>query len=131
MLKTIFVMVALFLAFPFIAANAQDPSVHNETYICERGVSLQVVFIKDKERDYAIVAIDGKMVAMREEPKNPDKLFPGKLFIAVDEQDNYRLHIKGNEAVLTYKDNGTYKDNEQSKTDKVVLQSCQADIEED
>ncbi|CAM1629217.1 lysozyme inhibitor [Bartonella apis] len=125
MLKTIFVMVALFLAFPFIAANAQDPSVHNETYICERGVSLQVVFIKDKERDYAIVAIDGKMVAMREEPKNPDKLSPGKLFIAVDEQDNYRLHIKSNEAVVTY------KDNEQSKTDKVVLQSCQADIEED
>lgn len=125
MLKTIFVMVALFLAFPFIAANAQDPSVHNETYICERGVSLQVVFIKDKERDYAIVAIDGKMVAMRGEPKNPDKLSPGKLFIAVDEQDNYRLHIKSNEAVLTY------KDNEQSKTDKVVLQSCQADIEED
>ena len=125
MLKTIFVMVALFLAFPFIAANAQDPSVHNETYICERGVSLQVVFIKDKERDYAIVAIDGKLVAMREEPKNSDKLSPGKLFIAVDEQDNYRLHIKSNEAVVTY------KDNEQSKTDKVVLQSCQADIEED
>ncbi|MBH9981504.1 hypothetical protein H3S89_01680 [Bartonella sp. B10834G6] len=125
MLKTIFVTVVLFLAFPFIAANAQDPSVHNETYICERGVSIQVVFIKDKERDYAIVAIDGKMVAMREEPKNPDKLSPGKLFIAVDEQDNYRLHIKSNEAVLTY------KDNEQSKTDKVVLQSCQADIEED
>ncbi len=124
-------MVALFFAFPFIVANAQDTSVRNETYICERGVALQVVFIKDKERDYAIVAIDGKLVAMREELKNSDKLFLGKLFIAVDEQDNYRLRIKGNEAVVTYKDNGIYKDNGQSKTDKVVLQSCQADIAED
>lgn len=120
MLKTVSFMGLVLFALSLLTANVQAGSVHNQTYICERGVALQVVFIKDKDISYAVVAIDGKLVPMRQ-----DRGTSGELFIAVDDQDSYRLQIKGNDAVLTYKDSG------QSKGDKVILSACQADIEED
>lgn len=124
MLKNSMFLKALLLLIGFYAlvcpAQGQDFVVHNQTYICERGVALPVVFLHDKENSYAVLAVDGKLVAMREgnDAKN-------RLFIALDDQDSYRLHIKGNDAFLSY------HDSDQTKNDKVVLQSCQADIAED
>ncbi|AQT46219.1 MliC family protein [Bartonella choladocola] len=120
MLKKTFLMTFILAALYGFAANAQASSVRNQTYICERGVALQAIFIKDKDDSYAVIFVDGKLVAMHEDVKGPERLF-----IAVDDQDNYRFHIKGNDASLTY------KDSDQSKAEKVVLQSCQADIAED
>ena len=120
MLKKTFLATLAFAALHSFAANAEEPSVHNQTYICERGVALQAVFIKDKDGSYAVLSVDGKLVAMREDVKTAEKLF-----IAVDDQDNYRLHIKGNDAFLTY------KDSDPAKAEKTILQACQADIAED
>lgn len=122
MLK-IFISAGFFLlmlmAVPFV--HAQDLSIRNQTYICERGVALPVVFLKDQERSYAVLSVDGKLISMRE-----DKTDSSHLFIAIDDQDSYRLHIQGNNAFLSYKDS-----DDVTKTDRVILQSCQADIAED
>lgn len=121
MLKTVFSLGFLLLALTSMPpARAQDMLIRNQTYICERGVALQVVFLTDKERSYAVLSVDGKLVAMREDNHAQDRLF-----VAFDEQDSYRLHIKGNDASLSY------KDNDQAKNENVILQSCQADIGED
>lgn len=120
MLKRVISTALILLSLPMLTVNAQGQLVHTRTYICERGVALQVAFIKDKENSYAVVSVDGKLVPMRQDSNSS-----GELFVAVDEQDSYRLLIKGNDAVLTY------KDGEQSKAEKVIFATCQADIEDD
>lgn len=120
MLKRVISTALILLALPMLTVNAQGQSVHTRAYICERGVALQVAFIKAGENSYAVVFVDGKLVPMRQDSNSS-----GELFVAVDEQDSYRLLIKGNDAVLTY------KDGEQPKAEKIIFATCQADIEED
>lgn len=120
MLKRGISQALILLAFPVLTVNAQGQSVYSRTYICERNVALQVAFIRAKDNSYAVVSVDGKLVPMRQ-----DSNMASELFVAVDEQDSYRLHIKGNEAVLTY------KDSEQQKAEKIIFATCQVDIEED
>lgn len=85
------------------AASAQDnnaiPAVVKVTYICERNIELPVVYINNLKNDesMAVIMVDGKMVPMRNW-----KSASGARYLALDEQDSYRWHTKGDKGVLSY-----------------------------
>ncbi|MHC5306184.1 MliC family protein [Bartonella sp. LJL80] len=119
--KTIFAVVLYGCGANALPALADDLSVKNETYICERGVQLPVVFMNDSKGDsYAIVSVEGKLVPMRQHVAAS-----GVLYVAFDEQDSYRLHTKGNEAFLTY------MEADHTAKEQTILNACEADVAED
>lgn len=122
MSKTI-VFFSSLLLLCFFGSNgfAENSSIQDQTFICDRGVALPAVFLKPQNSPiYVVVSVDGKLVAMREQ-----KTDSGSLYASVDDQDNYQLRIYKNEATLTYKDAG------ENAKEQIVLSSCQADIAED
>ncbi|MEY8831169.1 MliC family protein [Sedimentitalea sp. XS_ASV28] len=78
---------------------AQDgPDISSRVFQCERGVLLPVTFITPLEgAGSAVMQIEGKQVAMRALPTAS-----GVCYVSLDEQDSYRLHIKGDEGFVTH-----------------------------
>ncbi|MFC3117824.1 MliC family protein [Jhaorihella thermophila] len=68
-------------------------------YECEqRGVRLPVVFVNTEGGPgLAVMSIEGKLVTMRSTPNGS-----GVRYVAIDEQDSYRLHAKGETAFVTW-----------------------------
>ncbi|HWD14609.1 MliC family protein [Pseudochrobactrum sp. sp1633] len=85
------------------SATAQDKTdvqaLTKVSYLCERNVELNVVYINGLKNDEsaAVLSVDGKLVPMRIWPAAS-----GARYIALDEQDSYRWHTKGDEGMLTF-----------------------------
>ena len=78
--------------------GAAETSLHTVTYVCERGVQVPVTFInQDEGPGYAVMVFEGKMIPMRIAPTGS-----GARYVALDEQDGYRLWTKGDEAMIGY-----------------------------
>lgn len=105
MLKTITspLVAGLLLSGFSVTAIAQDankmPPLTTVTYVCERKVVVPVVYINElpDHQSAAVIHVEGKQVPMRIWPGAD-----GARYIALDEQDSYRWHTKGDEAVLSY-----------------------------
>lgn len=69
------------------------------TYLCQRNVELPVVYMNGLKNDepMAVIYVEGKLVPMRSWPAAS-----GARYIALDEQDSYRWHTKGDEGTLTF-----------------------------
>lgn len=95
-----------------IAAASQPPV---ETYICERNVELQVVYINNLKNDEAMAVLftEGKLVPMRIAVSGS-----GARYVAYDEQDSYRWHTKGGEGVLSY------MEADHTAEEQVLLSNC-------
>lgn len=84
-------------------AMAQDTAemqpLTKVTYLCDRNVELQAVYVNDLKNNesMAVLLIEGKLVPMRIWPAAD-----GARYIALDEQDSYRWHSKGQEGTLTF-----------------------------
>ncbi|GGH25709.1 hypothetical protein GCM10010973_13030 [Cribrihabitans marinus] len=77
-------------------AAAQEPELVQVTYTCDRGVEVPVVFINTETGPgQAVMQIEGKLVALRAAPTGS-----GVRYVAVDEQDSYRLYTKGDVAII-------------------------------
>ena len=75
-----------------------DVQVHQRTYACDRGVQLPVSYINPSDEvGFAVMMVEGKLVTMRAAPTGS-----GVRYIALDEQDSYRLYTKGNEAFVRH-----------------------------
>ena len=84
------------------AAMAQDADIQpltKITYLCQRNVELPVVYInvQGDAEPMAVMSVEGKLVPMRSWPAAS-----GARYIALDEQDSYRWHTKGDEGTLTF-----------------------------
>ncbi|MFC6687065.1 MliC family protein [Jhaorihella thermophila] len=86
------------MALPPCAAHA-GTEVVEIVYECEqRGVRLPVVFVNTEGGPgLAVMSIEGKLVTMRSTPNGS-----GVRYVAIDEQDSYRLHAKGETAFVTW-----------------------------
>ncbi|MBX8824417.1 MliC family protein [Ochrobactrum sp. SFR4] len=84
-----------------VAAQEADEmqALTKVTYICERNVELDVVYINGLKNDEsaAVLYTEGKLVPMRIWPAAS-----GARYIALDEQDSYRWHTKGDEGILSF-----------------------------
>lgn len=74
--------------------------VIQSTYVCERGATIPVTYINAKDGDsFAVAMIEGRQVAMAIAPSGS-----GARYVAVNEQESYRWHIKGDEGTLSFLD---------------------------
>lgn len=90
--------VAPLLAAMLPAMAKAGPEMYSVTYTCERGVALPVVFINPADGpSLAVLSAEGKLVPMRSRPAGS-----GARYIALDEQDSYRLYTKGDTAILSH-----------------------------
>lgn len=101
-------------------ANAQDSAEQPLTkvsYLCQRNVELDVVYINGLKNDKsaAVLYTEGKLVPMRIWPAAS-----GARYIALDEQDSYRWHTKGDEGTLTF------LEADDTAKEMTVLQNCVA-----
>lgn len=101
-------------------ANAQDSAEQPLTkvsYLCQRNVELDVVYINGLKNDEsaAVLYAEGKLVPMRIWPAAS-----GARYIALDEQDSYRWHTKGDEGTLTF------LEADDTAKEMTVLQNCVA-----
>jgi membrane-bound inhibitor of C-type lysozyme len=101
-------------------ANAQDSAEQPLTkvsYLCQRNVDLDVVYINGLKNDdsAAVLSTEGKLVPMRISTSGS-----GALYVAIDEQDSYRWHTKGNEGTLIF------LEADDSAKEMTVLQNCVA-----
>lgn len=120
MLKTVLSTVAAGFVFAGFASsayaqdNAEQP-LTKISYLCQRNVELHVVYINGlKNNDSAaVLLIEGKLVPMRSWPAAS-----GARYIALDEQDSYRWHTKGNEGRLTF------LEADHTATEMTVLDNC-------
>lgn len=82
----------------FVAAAQAETQVQQVVFNCARGVDLPVSFINpDGDTEFAVMQIEGKLVTLRSAPNAS-----GALYIALNEQDSYRLFTKGNEAFVMH-----------------------------
>ncbi|WP_439273146.1 MliC family protein [Pseudochrobactrum sp. HB0163] len=105
------------------AALAQSPAPEAEemapltkvTYICERNVEVPVVYVNGLKNDesMAVISVEGKLVPMRIAPSGS-----GARYIALDEQDSYRWHSKGDEGILSF------LEADDSAEEQVLLSKC-------
>lgn len=94
-------------------ANTQQ-NIREVNYLCERNVELPVVFINQPDgQSSAVALIEGKLITMRQGISAS-----GARYIAIDEQMSYRLHIKGNEAVLSF------MEADHEATEQILLKAC-------
>lgn len=79
-------------------AGAAETDLNTVTYTCERGVRVPVTFInQDEGPGYAVMMFEGKLIPMRLAPTGS-----GARYVALDEQDGYRLWTKSDEAMVGY-----------------------------
>lgn len=95
--------------------NAEIQPLTKVTYICERNVELPVVYINGLKNDesMAVIFTEGKLVPMRIWPAAS-----GARYIALDEQDSYRWHTKGDEGVLSF------LEADHEATEQILLSNC-------
>lgn len=95
--------------------NADVAPVTKVTYICDRNVELPVIYINGLKNDesMAVIFTEGKLVPMRIWPAAS-----GARYIALDEQDSYRWHTKGDEGVLSF------LEADDSAKEQTVLDNC-------
>lgn len=95
--------------------NAEIQPLTKVTYICERNVELPVVYINGLKNDesMAVIFTEGKLVPMRIWPAAS-----GARYIALDEQDSYRWHTKGDEGVLSF------LEADHEATEQILLRNC-------
>lgn len=80
----------------FAAEDTAD--VIQDVYVCERGAVIPVAYINAEGGDsYAVAVIEGRQVAMRLAPSGS-----GARYVSIDEQESYRWHSKGDEAILSF-----------------------------
>lgn len=80
------------------APALSDTGVRQSTYRCERGVALPVSFVNPAgEAGLAVMVVEGKLVTLRAQPGGS-----GVRYVALDEQDGYRLYTKGDEAFVAW-----------------------------
>lgn len=83
-------------------------------YLCERSVQLPVIFVNEVDgKSYAVAFIEGKLIAMQQGMSGS-----GARYIALDEQMSYRLHIKGNDATLSF------MDADHEAEEQILLKAC-------
>ncbi|UGX86120.1 MliC family protein [Phyllobacterium meliloti] len=109
-------------ALPVMAAEqaAQD-RIEQTTYQCERGVIVDATYINTKDgSSFAVINVENKQVPMRTSQSGS-----GALYIAVDQDDSYRWHTKGDAAILSYLDAAP------GAPEKTLLSECKvSDAEE-
>ena len=95
--------------------NTEMQPLTKVTYICERNVELPVVYINGLKNDesMAVIFTEGKLVPMRIWPAAS-----GARYIALDEQDSYRWHTKGDEGVLSF------LEADHEATEQILLRNC-------
>lgn len=121
MLKTIIAPVTAGLAFAAFAGSAvaqdmtETQSLTKVSYLCERNVELDVVYINDLKsgESAAVLYTENKLVPMREWPAAS-----GARYIALDEQDSYRWHTKGDEGTLSF------LEADDSAKEQILLSAC-------
>ena len=75
-----------------------EVQLHQRAYVCARGVTLPVSYINaDDSTGIAVMMIEGKLVTLRATPTGS-----GVRYVALDEQDSYRLYTKGDEAFVRH-----------------------------
>lgn len=78
--------------------GGEPAQVIQSTYVCERGATIPVTYINAKDGDsFAVAVIEGRQVAMAIAPSGS-----GARYVAVNEQESYRWHIKGDEGTLSF-----------------------------
>lgn len=90
----------LLLALSAGTALTGEPAPHMKSvhYLCERGVGIPATYINPAEGEgLAVIVVEGKQVALRQ-----GRSGSGVRYIALDEQDSYRWHTKGDRAVLSW-----------------------------
>lgn len=95
-----FLAPALALAFAAAAASADEPVPPAlwANYGCAGGGVLQVAYFNvDPQTSLAAIAWAGKVVPMRAGPTGS-----GVRYIAYDEQESYRWHVKGDTGALLF-----------------------------
>ncbi|AVO38885.1 MliC family protein [Pukyongiella litopenaei] len=96
--RHIHIIAAALLALPGIAAAGDGPAVIGATYQCDRAVTLPVTFINPGDAPgLAVMMVEGKLVALRQATSGS-----GVRYVALDEQDSYRLYTKGSDAFVTH-----------------------------
>lgn len=88
-----------FAGFAMAQDNTEMQPLTKVTYLCERNVELQAVYVNDLKNNesMAVLWVEGKLVPMRSWPAAD-----GARYVALDEQDSYRWHSKGQEGTLTF-----------------------------
>lgn len=115
------IMTALGSISPLMQAQAQEEAppapIFKVDYICERGVELQAVYINDPDskESRAVIYTEGKLV-----PMNIWMSASGARYLAIDEQDSYRWHTKGDKGVLSF------LEADDSATEQILLKDCAA-----
>jgi membrane-bound inhibitor of C-type lysozyme len=90
--------IALIGALALPAAALAEVQIAEATYDCARGVTLSVSYINaDGDPGIAVMSVDGKLITLRARPTGS-----GVRYIALDEQDSYRLYTKGDAAFVRW-----------------------------
>ncbi len=91
--------VALFTCSAFgLERSIDGGEIMTETYQCERGVTIPVTYVNLSEGGaIAVLSVDGRMVTLAIAVSGS-----GARYVSIDEQNGYRWHIKGDEALLLY-----------------------------
>jgi len=70
----------------------------SKIHLCAGGASLPVVYLNIKGGDsFAALYVDGTLALLRSGPTGS-----GARYVAVDEQQGYRWHVKGDEGMLLH-----------------------------
>lgn len=105
---------------PAVAQSA-DLEVNQVTYVCERGVSIPVVYINPANgTPMAVLAVEGKLVTLKNE-----RSASGVLYVSTDKHDGYRFWSKGDAAMLIY------LPSEKNAKEQTLFANCQADVPND
>jgi len=104
-----------------LTAQSADLEVNQTIYVCERGVSVPVVYINPANgTPIAVVAVEGKLVTLKNE-----RSASGALYVSTDKHDSYRLWSKGDTAIVTY------LPAEKNAKEQTLFANCQADVPND
>lgn len=99
-----------------LAADQTEPNVQNVVYQCDRAVLLPVTVLNPtSESGVAVIHVEGKQVPLRRISTGS-----GARYVALDEQDSYRLYINDNTAFVTH----LYADH--TAQEEVILTNCEA-----
>lgn len=86
------------LPFAVAAEEQQTPDIEQKVYVCERGATIPVTYINTNDGDsIAVAVIEGRHIPMTLAPSGS-----GARYVAIDEQQSYRWHSKGDEGILSF-----------------------------
>jgi membrane-bound inhibitor of C-type lysozyme len=88
-----------------------------EVYVCERGAVIPVTYIHADD-GYAVATIEGRQVAMARAVSGS-----GALYVSTNEQESYRWHSQGDEAVLSF------LEADHTAEEEILLTDCQIQSE--